>query len=256
MKFYCVSHKPPTFQTVEKFTLCSSRDHGYENQITIPDDFYGEKFHGDILSEYTQLFGLADYLNKNENQDERIYIFQYRKFITIKSARQVSSNVPYLHAYSPIEAPIYFPAVVSLSELPGLLIGPVVKFKSVAHQYAKTHLIEDYCKFMCSLSFSDEFNVERCGNFADCKFLIPAPSLGITQVGLFISQMNTLRRIWSHFYKFFYNQRHGYQRRVGGFLLERLHSFLVIEEINKNIHKYSVGKQIVVSNSLHISPSQ
>jgi hypothetical protein len=256
MKIYCVSHKSPTFQSVDNFILCSSKKHGFAREIIIPDDFYGEIFHGDILSEYTQLFGLADYLSTNENSEEKIYIFQYRKFITTKQAFQRSTNIPYLYSYSPSDASTYFPTISELSNLSGLLVGPIAKFKSVAYHYSQTHLIEDYCKFMCSLSASNVFSNARCAKFADCKLLIPAPSLGITQVGLFVSQMNTLKEIWLHFYENFYIQRQGYQRRVGGFLLERLHSYLILEEIHKRKYKFSVGKQIVVSNNLNILKSE
>jgi len=256
MKFYCVSHKPPAFEIEIDYTHFCSKDLGLNNQVIIPDDFYGESFHGDILSEYTQLFGLADFLSRNENPQEKIYIFQYRKFITTKPANQVSTNMPYAHAYLPLEAKKYFPTTSDLNELSEHLVGPIVKYKSVANQYAAVHLIQDYCKFICSLSLSGDFSIVRCANFADSELLIPSPSLGLTQVGIFISHMNILKSIWSHFYKYFYIQRNGYQRRVGGFLLERLHSFLILEEIKKENIKFSKGQQIVISNSLVITRSE
>jgi hypothetical protein len=83
--------------------------------------------------------------------------------------------------------------------------------------------------------------------------LIPAPSLGVTRADIFLKHMAILKLAWEHFSNHFSISRDGYQRRLGGFLLERLHSFLLYEDINiqKN---YSVfqGHQITISDSLII----
>ena len=83
--------------------------------------------------------------------------------------------------------------------------------------------------------------------------LIPAPSLGVTRVDIFLKHMNLLTLAWKHFSNHFSIFRDGYQRRLGGFLLERLHSFLIYEEINvkQNFVAFQ-GSQIVISDSLII----
>lgn len=67
------------------------------NQLIVPDDLYGEKFDGRILSEYTQLFGLAEFL-KDAPKEEKFYIFQYRKFISLRQPETLSTNL--IYAYS------------------------------------------------------------------------------------------------------------------------------------------------------------
>ena len=49
----------------------------------------------------------------------------------------------------------------------------------------------------------------------------------------------------------------GYQRRILGFLCERLHSFLLIRQLEAEnaLHPTSIGHQIVVTHGSRIVPS-
>jgi hypothetical protein len=58
--------------------------------------------------------------------------------------------------------------------------------------------------------------------------------------------MATLQSVWELFYHTSYEKRDGYQRRVGGFLLERLHSFLIYERLKENPQQFISGHQYVV----------
>jgi hypothetical protein len=150
-----------------------------------------------------------------------------------------------------------FPTKDEFSSLgEALLLGPAIKMRSIAHQYASHHLVEDFSKFILSLNSLNGFNEKRCENFINCEILLPAPSLGVTRVDIFLKHMAILKLTWEHFSNHFSISRDGYQRRVGGFLLERLHSFLLYEEINflKNYAAFQ-GNQIVISDSLFIKPT-
>ena len=127
----------------------------------------------------------------------------------------------------------------------------------MAANYARFHVTEDFAAFTISLSRLPEFPETRCLDFINCKHLFPAPSLGVVPVGLFLRHMHTLRAVWAHFGKHFLQGRSAYQRRVGGFLLERLHSFLIYEElvIQKRM-SLQQGSQIVVSDSPRITASE
>ena len=81
---------------------------------------------------------------------------------------------------------------------------------------------------------------------------MPAPSLGVFRVDIFLKHMEVLKMVWTHFAEHFLVPRDGYQRRVGGFLLERLHSFLICEEVINKIYNVFHGNQVVVSDSLEI----
>jgi len=253
MKYYCIGHKAPIFPIGSPYTHVSPVVSPGINQLIIPDNIYGEKFHGSILSEYTQLFGLAEFL-KDSSTLEKLYIFQYRKFISFRPGAQISTNQPHSFACSSEEGGTLFPSKVELSRLgEALLSGPAIKIRSIAHQYSRAHFVEDFSKFMLSLNSLNGFDIKRCENFVNCGILIPAPSLGVTRTDIFLKHMAILKLAWIHFSNHFSISRDGYQRRVGGFLLERLHSFLLYEEIfiKKN---YSVfkGHQITISDSLNI----
>jgi hypothetical protein len=73
---------------------------------------------------------------------------------------------------------------------------------------------------------------------------------------IFHEHMKILQEAWLLFAKKFYVPRLGYQRRVGGFLLERLHSFLLYEIFFPNIKMPVVeANQIIVSDSLTVATS-
>lgn len=256
LKYYCIGHKPPTFLHSESYIHVSPNVFPGLNQLIVPDDLYGDKFHGSVLSEYAQLFGLAEFL-KNVSISEKFYIFQYRKFISLQPGHQRSTNVPYVFSSSPEEGSRLFPSKDELSRhSEKLLFGPAVYIRSMAHQYSLNHHVEDFSRFILSLNSLDGFDEKRCDNFINCELLIPAPSLGVTCTDIFLKHMAILKLAWEHFSNHFSTSRDGYQRRVGGFLLERLHSFLLYEEINIK-KKYSVfqGHQIVISDSQIIKPT-
>lgn len=254
MKFYCISHKPPQFKPPTPYCMVSPLHHSSEH-IIIPDDYFGDNFHGYFLSEYCQLFGLATHLSKIVDA-EPIYIFQYRKFISIKNYHRMSQNISYATPCSSTLAPHLFP---TLSDLTGIkdkfILGPLLHVGRIEEQYAKYHIAEDFHRFLISLEKVDGFDSLKIEKFANCPLLIPAPSLGLTNKKIFIKHMKTLKSAWSFFSENFLIPREGYQRRVGGFLLERLHSFLICLEIFENHYDYSTGKHIVISESSIIKPT-
>jgi len=253
MKYYCIGHKPPIISPREPYVHVSPNVYPELNQLIVKEDKYGEKFHGSILSEYTQLFGLAEFL-KDAPSSEKFSIFQYRKFISFRPGARKSINQHYSYACTSEEAETLFPSSEQISTLGDVLMtGPAIKIRSLAHQYAAHHLVEDFSKFVLSLYSLKEFDEKRCADFINCETLFPAPSLGVTRIDIFLKHMTFLKLAWQHFSTHFSISRDGYQKRLGGFLLERLHSFLLYEEIKikKNILVYE-GSQIVISDSLII----
>jgi hypothetical protein len=253
MKYYCIGHKPPTFLPSEPYIHVSPNIYPGLNQLIVPDDSYGEKFDGRILSEYTQLFGLAEYL-KDAPRDEKFYIFQYRKFISLRQPTTLSANLPHAYACSSTESPFFLPSQDELSRLGDeLLLGKIIgNIGSIAEFYAANHDVNDFSAFMISLYFAGGLDEQRCKNFINYQILLPAPSLGVFRVDIFLKHMEVLKMVWTHFAEHFFVPRDGYQRRVGGFLLERLHSFLICEEVINKIYIVAHGNQVVVSDSLEI----
>jgi len=253
MKYYCIGHRPPIFSPSEPYIHVSPNVYPELNQLIVPDDLYGEKFHGHILSEYTQLFGLAEYL-KDARRDEKFYIFQYRKFISLKQPTTLSTNQPYAYSASSTESVLLFPREDELlGPMSDVLVGTgITNFGTINEQYGRCHNINDFSAFIASINSVEEFDEQFCKRFINYPILLPAPSLGVFRVDIFLKHMELLKVVWAHFAEYFFVARDGYQRRVGGFLLERLHSFLICEEVSNNIYNIAHGNQVVVSDSLVI----
>lgn len=220
----------------------------------ILDDSLGERWDGRILSEYTQLFGLAE--SGALADVEMVYLFQYRKFLALTPGPQLAVNIPYAHAANAAEAEALFPAPAELSRLgSSLLIGPSIRIHSLAHQYARHHLVEDFASFSAALATLPAYGPQRLARFIAGGVLFPAPSLGLFPVALLLDQLRALREAWEVFAADYYVAREGYQRRVGGFLLERLHSFLLVEAIAAGTVQPVRGHQIIVSPTPDIQPT-
>ena len=88
----------------------------------------------------------------------------------------------------------------------------------------------------------DEYNMKRRNNallynkylsaadiksFVTFRGLIPSPALCFIKTELFIEIMKILKGTWDEYYHEYNIKREGYQRRVAGYLLERLHSHLL-----------------------------
>ncbi len=231
---------------------------GIAGELVVPDDCYGPGFHGSILSEYTQLFGLADHLAQLAEKPANVYLFQYRKFVSCASGSRRSSNVPHAFASDPAEAREIFPGPEVLAGLPGqLLTSPALKLeRSIALQYAIHHLVEDFAALAVACSLSGVLDPNRIGRFINCPIMFPSPALCLMPTPVFLEMMSTLRKVWQAFVPHFLQKREGYQRRVGGFLLERLHGFLLLDHVTSlPVERTTVGRLVIVSESEVVQPT-
>jgi hypothetical protein len=255
IKYFCIGHLPPLFEPAEPFVFVSPNPKQQLASLVIPDNSLGPALDGKILSEYTQLFGLAEHSMITEELP-RMYVFQYRKFISLSPGYTQASNVPYAYASKPSEANALFPRHSDLSALGGLgLVGPICQVRSLVDQYVKHHFAEDMCAFCATLTRVDGFDPSRIARFINCPLLLPTPSLGLVDAEIFLDHMKILRSAWELFAADFFQKRTGYQRRVGGFLLERLHSFLMTELLEGGDYAATLGFQIIVSDNPMIVPT-
>lgn len=257
ISYFCIGHLKPAFDVPEFFVHVSPHAYSGDNVLLIPDDCLGDAFNGRFLSEYAQLFGLLAHVAHLPEEHE-LYLFQYRKFICIEQPSRPAQNVPNIYSSMPEEARKKFPSRECLKNLSGKrLIGSVYHFgeQSYAINYATYHRIEDFCAFCVSLAAQPGFDELRCREFINCNMLFAAPSLGLISVGKFRAHMNVLMNTWKHFHRYYYVERPDYQRRVGGFLLERLHSFLIYEEVIKAGLPSAQGFTTIVSDSDFVTPT-
>lgn len=249
MRLYCIGHKPPEFRLDTPFTFISPNTYPGFKQMVVPDDSYGPAYDGRILSEYTQLRALAEKLEQ-DGSDEPIHIIQYRRFLALREPRRVASNLPYAHAVRASEVPALFP---SRSELAALdderLVCPALGMSALAIHYAMFHPADDIAAFALALHEVDGFDRQRCREFLRCRYHFPAPSLGIMRPARFIGQMQVLMAAWAVFHAHYFVPRDGAQRRVGGFLLERLQSFMLYEEFASGEVEPVYGHLAIVSET-------
>jgi hypothetical protein len=264
----CIGHALPLVELPPTTQFISNKNLELTNQHIVSDDSLGPKLNGVILSEYCQLFWLRREVQQGRlfKEFEWIYVFQYRKFISLIPGRKTSLNVPFSFVTTSTEAKEFFPNLI-VSEDEGnqqlqTIIGPILRAgRSAADNYSKYHLIEDFCTFILSVNYVLGSKNSLIKNFIQNPLLIPSPSLGLHKITTFLDHLEILEQVWTHFYDNYYIQRSGYQRRSGGFLLERLHSFLILSDYvlssqnTKPMTSCAQGYYFTVSNEGEIRPT-
>lgn len=251
---FCIGHRAPLFEPPLDFTMVTPVGLGGRQEVVIGDDYLGDPTHGRVLSEYLQLFGLSDRLQGSSGADS-ILLFQYRKFLSLMHPARRSTNIPFAFVATPDEARDYCIGTEAAASIEArMVVGPVLRVESLTADYARYHVAEDFDGLLRSMR--GWFPAATCQRFADCELLVPAPSLGLFEIGPFVRHMSLLREVWCHFHTHHFVERSGYQRRVGGFLLERLHSFLLLEEL-AGIRREEVrfGHQVIVSDDAVVQPT-
>lgn len=253
MQLYCIGHREMEFNPGLPFSFVTSNRNIRSDSIIIEDEHFGATYSGSILSEYTQLFGVARRLLDAQTHGQ-LYLFQYRKFISLRTPSLRSAYMPYAFTADRSEAERLFPSSDEMDSLDGAILTgeyydlSATNLRTVAGQYAAAHLAEDFAGMVATLSRLKGFNDDKCDRFINGPNLVPAPTLGCFPIDVFTSHMTLLSAVWQHFHRHFFRPRSGYQRRVGGFILERVHSFLIQETIRDRpdlIHR--VGAQVIVS---------
>ena len=251
----CVSHRPPTFSVPSPYLLVAPTDAPPIETIVAPDLWNGEIYNGNVLSEYAQLFFLAKN-RKDLLRFSHIHFFQYRKFVSNVASGTVAENVPYSRVTTADNAALIFqsPEQLGVSGY-DFFTGPIWQMKmTAALQYGRNHHIEDLTLFVVAMRQHPFFDDKACQEFVCATQMIPSPVLGMVPTKAFFDIQAILMAVWEIYFKSFYRPRPDYQRRVGGFLLERLHSFLLLKHICQS-DRHKAGYLYTVSETDHISPT-
>lgn len=227
LELICIGHKKPLFEVAQPFRMLAPVPLDMPNVELIPDNVWGEQYDGRVLSEFLQLFVLADQLDGSD--DEPIYLFQYRKFIVSASTRLTGPMANYCRTCGPPEAGKVFPSAEVLAPLKGPITGQVVTL-DVAQQYSNSHSASDFAGFCMALRDSGLFSSAEVTEFRLAQRLIPSATLGIFPASTLVRHLSLMRKVWEVYRDHYYVPRDGYQVRVGGFLMERLHSFLILRD--------------------------
>lgn len=252
----CIGHIAPRFtvQDAQMMFVCE-RDIGAAGSWIFGEEYPDLMKYGDTLSEYSGLFALLRRIRAEGKAPRKIVLTQYRKFVTNKSIGSPSQNMPYVNTL-----PSWNLALSKQDFEP--LVGctfvskPIDLQMRVIDQYAKVHVLRDLLTFVGdSIDRGTISNVDA-KSLIDSRYLIPAPALGCYEGTLFVEIFSQLEQAAAYFLTSKYEPRSGYQRRVLGFCLERLHSYLLLRRLGfPKLQRESFGQQVVVSDSAIIEPT-
>ena len=241
VKAYCIGHVAPAFEAPIQFQILCPQPTGMKNEIIIDDNRFGQNIDGSSLAEYSQLFGLAKMIEAGDIQADNLFLFQYRKFIS-PIPGGVEATASWLRILTPETAKPIFPSDQLLNELDSrIIVGSMLNLKSsISQNYSLAHVIDDLVLFAAACAKCPELESTDITSLATMQGFIPSPALCYIKTDIFIKLISTLRSTWEEFSKNYHIQREGYQRRVAGYLLERLHSILICKMLmdgsEPNVH--------------------
>lgn len=250
VKAYCIGHVAPIFEAPIPFQVLCPQSIGIKNEIIIEDNRFGQNIDGSSLAEYSQLFGLAKMIEAGDIQADNLFLFQYRKFISpIQGGVEATS--PWLRILTPETAQPIFPSDQILNDIDSrIIVGSMFNLNSsISENYSLVHVIDDFVLFAAACAKCEELESTDIISLATMRGFIPSPALCYIRTEIFIKIISILESAWKEFLKNHRISREGYQRRVAGYLLERLHSIIICKmlmngsEPNVNVwQRYAVLK--------------
>lgn len=226
---YCIGHTHPVFEPRAAYTMLCPKPLGLPGEIVIDDQRFGPDIDGSSLAEYSQLFALSHLLAAGDVVADKLFLFQYRKFVSPFPEAGVPANAPWARVLRPHDAGDAFPTGEMLQQLSSrVIVGSFQDLgNSIPGNYALVHKIEDLVMFSAACAQSGVIPPEHIRSLATLRGIIPSPALCFTEAALFVKTMDLLEAVWKEFSAHYFVRREGYQRRVAGYLLERLHSILL-----------------------------
>jgi hypothetical protein len=252
-----VGHKRP------EFDLWSGHRFATLNPI-VPNDFklsedleLKELLPDSLIGEYYFLFLIRRQIEKNTSL-KSITLSQYRRFVTTQSIGQPSTNQPYANLISKIQVANLNLGSLIVAKKEGWLVSSFYSTPpSVSYQYSRSHILRDWFRFLADSFDAGLLNATEITESACTNILIPAPSNGVFPVLYFVEHLIKLEACARIFVISGYKPRDAYQRRVIGFCLERLHSYLLLASLSKlKINfKEAAGQQVVISENDSVKPT-
>ena len=126
---------------------------------------------------------------------------------------------------------------------------PVDLKMKVLDQYSKVHVLRDLLEFVSDSVDRGVVSNAEAKEMIDSRSMIPAPTLGCYGKS-FVEIFSLLEQAAVYFLARNYQPRGGYQRRVLGFCLESLHSYLLLKRLGfPKLRHENFGWQVVVSDT-------
>jgi hypothetical protein len=193
----------------------------------LPDEINGP--HGHALSEYGQLIWIYRNLDALANGFEYLNVFQYRRFISPTPVDRVKLEVDsWVTVVTEADLPDL--AYCFSRAQPGMLFNtPIDVRPSVLSQYAAAHVLSDMLAFVDFLLAENILDDKTVAEFVSTRQAVFSCAIGIYRVDAYRAIFEVLEQAAQFLHSARFVPREGYQRRTVGFLLERLHSFLLLK---------------------------
>jgi hypothetical protein len=251
IKHICIGHKAMDYSPNVDYMYLTPISLGIHNEFVIEDTRFGENVNGQSLSEYSQLFGLMDMIKSGEVNADYLHLFQYRKFLSPTNGGY-NSIASWVKILTPDMATKFFPKEEDFQiENTNLITGGIFNFgESNVSMYNKTHVLEDFLMFVACCK-DNKISNEDIRFFSMMHGIIPSPTLTFISVELFIKHMEILKRIGLDYLNNYHVNRIGYQSRSIGYLLERLHSKIIYDELSHgNLINIPVWNRFVINSNI------
>ena len=217
--------------------------------IVVDDSYFGE--HGSALSEYVQLLWLSDHFDTIVDNYDFVRVFQYRRFVSHSRVgrRSDQRNVRWIKADELLRRERDF-SRHSTTEL----FNQIHEYRrGMLRQYESAHVLIDIINFSKFLLETEVLDTKRVASFLSDHPMIPASNMGTFRVATLRDILLTLKRAAEFIKTSYFTPRAGYQRRVLGFLLERLNSHLLLHRVEKGLTQASFGHHILISDGPEVT---
>jgi hypothetical protein len=249
-----IGHKPPEFGVWPGFTYCAQKSASF----TLPTDEKLDQLSSDVLSEYHSLFLLRRALVERGVTDGCITICQHRRFVLNSPRGEVAVNLPSSWLIGAKAAAALDTSLLAPREGNFLIASPMSMPSTVLDQFHVHHPLRDLLRFFADLMDARLISAADVHNILNMKLLIPAPSCGTFSIEAFHEIYALLEQCVAAWHSGGYQPHLGYQKRITGFLLERLHSYLLISHMTHICVNFetAVGYTTVVAEGNRILPGR
>ena len=221
----------------------------------VEDSRFGPEGH--TLSEYGQLIWILEHLEHIAPDMDYIRICHYRRFVARQphSVGEKSSNIAWATTIRPSDLASFSTEFERYSS--SELFNTLVDFREgVAGQYATSHVFEDFLLFAQFLLEEGIFTAAETARFVQARRMIPSCNIGVFRKETYIWIFGILTRAARFLSSRHFVLRSEYQRRSTGFLLERLHSYLILRRIEAGASPAKFGHNVVLSDSAVVSATR
>ncbi|MBB4199354.1 hypothetical protein CCR94_05850 [Rhodoblastus sphagnicola] len=218
----------------------------------VDDNLFGPN--GGALSEYGQLIWILDHLGELTPDCAFIRIFHYRRLVAADAPTvgRRSVNLPYATTIRADELGA-FDAAFDRTTQQELFNTPIGFAGKMLGQYALDHVLEDLLNFVNFLVESRILNATEAASFLSVQNHIPSCNIGVFSKDSYNWTFQILKAAAQFLHSRHFIPRSGSQRRSAGFLLERLHSFLIFKRIELGASPARFGHNVVLSDDVNVS---